>query len=406
MVGVPALALAALVGSAAYESTDRTVTVSVDGQPRQVSGASGSVGDVLAREGIVVGPQDLVSPPLPARVPDGAAITVRFARPLTLVVDGERRQVWVTATTVGEALQQAGVRADAAGVSPPPAQPLGREGAVVEVRPGAARAAGPDAGTGTGAPPATVGQVPDQGGSGAAASSPRRPSAPSVQRSTRERGPGAARDSGPSRSRTRPASADGRASSAREPEATGSGDPKPRRSGPARRNPAPSSPTPSSPTPSQSPRSTSQHPGPASTPPALPGSTTPTMASPLPTEPPSDLPTEPAPQPTQPAASLPTEPVPASSAPAPTPSPGGDAVIRVDPEPDWAALAACESGGDPTAVLPARRYGLFGIGNDDWALVGGTGFPFEASVEEQLARAKLLYQRRGAAAWPDCAHLF
>ena len=70
---------------------------------------------------------------------------------------------------------------------------------------------------------------------------------------------------------------------------------------------------------------------------------------------------------------------------------------------NWAALARCESGGNPTAVSSTGKYhGLYQFSVSTWAAVGGAGLPSEASAEEQTARAKMLYNRSGAGQWPHC----
>ena len=72
---------------------------------------------------------------------------------------------------------------------------------------------------------------------------------------------------------------------------------------------------------------------------------------------------------------------------------------------NWAALAQCESGGNPRAVNSAGYYGLYQFSLSTWASVGGTGNPIDASAEEQTYRAKVLYQRSGASPWPVCGPL-
>ena len=68
-----------------------------------------------------------------------------------------------------------------------------------------------------------------------------------------------------------------------------------------------------------------------------------------------------------------------------------------------AAIAACESGGDPTAVSADGTYrGLFQFDYGTWASVGGAGDPAAASVAEQVKRAKILYARSGSSPWPVC----
>lgn len=72
---------------------------------------------------------------------------------------------------------------------------------------------------------------------------------------------------------------------------------------------------------------------------------------------------------------------------------------------NWAALAQCESGGNPRAVNPAGYYGLYQFDLGTWASVGGSGNPIDASPAEQLYRAQRLYAGRGASPWPVCGPL-
>jgi soluble lytic murein transglycosylase-like protein len=66
------------------------------------------------------------------------------------------------------------------------------------------------------------------------------------------------------------------------------------------------------------------------------------------------------------------------------------------------AIAACESGGDPTAVNGAGYYGKYQFDLGTWQSVGGTGNPAEASEAEQDMRASMLYARAGSSPWPNC----
>ncbi|MFS2295511.1 MAG: transglycosylase family protein [Actinomadura sp.] len=72
---------------------------------------------------------------------------------------------------------------------------------------------------------------------------------------------------------------------------------------------------------------------------------------------------------------------------------------------NWAALAKCESGGNPKAVNPAGYYGLYQFSLATWQSVGGTGKPSDASPGEQTYRAQLLYNKvngRWQGQWPNC----
>jgi hypothetical protein len=66
------------------------------------------------------------------------------------------------------------------------------------------------------------------------------------------------------------------------------------------------------------------------------------------------------------------------------------------------AIAACESGGDPTAVNAAGYYGKYQFDLGTWASVGGSGNPADAPEAEQDYRASLLYSRAGSSPWPVC----
>lgn len=67
------------------------------------------------------------------------------------------------------------------------------------------------------------------------------------------------------------------------------------------------------------------------------------------------------------------------------------------------AIAACESGGNPSAISPGGTYrGKYQFDYGTWASVGGSGDPAAASEAEQDARAAALYAQRGAAPWPVC----
>jgi uncharacterized protein YabE (DUF348 family) len=108
-----ALVLVGLVGGVlAYFLAQKTVTLTVDGQVRHVSTYADTVGEVLDQAGLQTTSHDVVLPAPAQPVGDGGAIVVNRARPLELTVDGVQRQVYVTALSVDGALAQLGIRAD------------------------------------------------------------------------------------------------------------------------------------------------------------------------------------------------------------------------------------------------------------------------------------------------------
>jgi hypothetical protein len=67
-------------------------------------------------------------------------------------------------------------------------------------------------------------------------------------------------------------------------------------------------------------------------------------------------------------------------------------------------IAACESGGDPTAVSADGQYrGKYQFSLATWRKVGGSGDPAEASEAEQDKRAAMLLEQAGPASWPSCS---
>jgi hypothetical protein len=67
------------------------------------------------------------------------------------------------------------------------------------------------------------------------------------------------------------------------------------------------------------------------------------------------------------------------------------------------SIAACESGGDPTAVSSDGTYrGKYQFDYGTWESMGGSGDPAAAPESEQDYRAALLYASSGSSPWPIC----
>src|SRR6185312_1434516 len=105
LVGAILLALA-FAGSFAVV-VHKTVTLDVDGSPMTVSTMKSRVMDVVRENGFEVGERDDLYPAGDQPIHQADTIVLRRSRPLQVSMDGhESRQVWTTASTVDEALQQ------------------------------------------------------------------------------------------------------------------------------------------------------------------------------------------------------------------------------------------------------------------------------------------------------------
>ena len=129
-----AVVLAVVAGTTAFVTFDKTVQLSVDGRQTTVRSFARTVGDVLDSRGISVGEHDLVVPSPSTPLADRSRIVVRFGRPLDLTVDGRETRVWTTAQSVDEAMALMGLRTDRAYVSASRYEPIGRSGLSLAVR--------------------------------------------------------------------------------------------------------------------------------------------------------------------------------------------------------------------------------------------------------------------------------
>jgi len=116
-----------------YSSMSTEVRLSVDGKERTVSTMGDTVGDVLRDEGIEVSARDIVQPSVDSSVESGDRIAVRFSRPVELTVDGVTSTHWVTATDVEGALTQIGVGYDDSRLSTSRGTDIDRGGAAIDV---------------------------------------------------------------------------------------------------------------------------------------------------------------------------------------------------------------------------------------------------------------------------------
>jgi len=361
---VQGLALTGLVaGTVAFTSFDKSIDLVVDGQHREVHAFGSTVGDVLRSEGITVGGHDIVSPSTSAKVSDGTDVVVRYGRKLTVTIDGREREYWTTALNVDDALAQLGLRADSARLSVSRSLPLGRQGLSMELdtQKNVVLLVGGKKLTRT-TYAATVGQLLAE-------------------------------------ANIRPGKLDRLSEPLSEPISDGAQVRLDRvvqkRVLASRTLPFTTRSTSSSSLDKGTTKVTTKgRPGTAKVTylntyvnGRLTGHTL--LTTIVVSQPVTQL---------QQVGTRAPKPAPAPASSGSMPS-SGDGL-------NWAALAQCESGGNPRAVNPAGYYGLYQFSLSTWHGVGGSGNPIDASPAEQLKRAKILYARGGAGQWGCGQHLF
>jgi resuscitation-promoting factor RpfB len=363
-------------GAAAYVHSGKTVTLTVDGASRTVDADADTVQALLADEQVPVTSRDIVAPGLTAPLKDGQQVVVRYARPLTVTVDGLKRTYWTTALTVDDALNVLSIRADGARLSASRSMPLGRQGLVLAI-----------------STPKTVTLTAD-GRSRAVTTT-----AQTVAQLLAEQGVAVDGD---------------------DKLSVGAGDAvvnklavtvtriSHRRTALVETVPFGTVRTTSSRLYAGQTKVVTQ---------GKPGSrravydvvrtdgkkTAQTFVSATLVSAPVDqvveVGTKPKPKPATPTTT-------SGSGKGSGSGGGGGSVGGGVDGLNWPALAKCESGGNPRAVNPAGYYGLYQFSLATWHRVGGSGNPIDASPAEQLYRAKLLYKSGGAGQWGCGRHLF
>ena len=364
------LTLVALVGGAsAWSMTGKTVTLSVDGATQAVATHGSTVRDVLDAAHLTVGAHDLLAPAVGTKVQDGAKVVLRRGREVSVAIDGAQRTVWVTATSVAEALDQIGVRAQGAVLSADRSRAIPLRGFALDVRlPKHVQVLFAGKVRETTSTDRTVGEVLRRVNIHLTAGDRTNvPTTTAVQDGqvisvTRVDGRRVSEDVQlPFRTEEHPDSSlfTGQTRIA-EPGSVGivhnsylltytNGRLTGRHLESSRRTASPRA--------------------------RIIGVGTKSQPAPV--------------------AAPPSAPVPAQTSRVAVSSSSGGL--------NWGALANCESGGDPRAVSGSGSFrGLYQFSIGTWQSVGGSGDPIDASSGEQTHRAELLYQREGRAPWPVC----
>ena len=126
--------LALTTGTAAALTMDKTITIMVDDEQRTIHTFASSVAGALESAGLRVGDQDTLAPTVSSAVEDGSHIVLKRGRPLILTVDGTQHEVWTTALTVENALEQVGMPSRDMELSADPSRHIPLEGMALVVR--------------------------------------------------------------------------------------------------------------------------------------------------------------------------------------------------------------------------------------------------------------------------------
>ncbi len=103
-----------LVGIAAFFGLRKTITLSVDGETRQVTTYAFRVADLLGSQSIALSTTDLVSPTLSSWLKNGQAVTLIRAIPVQILADGKNSSLYSAERVPSSLLSEAGIIISAA----------------------------------------------------------------------------------------------------------------------------------------------------------------------------------------------------------------------------------------------------------------------------------------------------
>ncbi|MGN1386332.1 MAG: ubiquitin-like domain-containing protein [Bacillus sp. (in: firmicutes)] len=94
------------IGLTFYQSTKKTVALTIDGEEKTVSTHAKTVQDLLNDLNITVAEHDYLQPEADTELSEELEITWMPASQVTLTIDGEPLEIWTTTKTVGEFLEE------------------------------------------------------------------------------------------------------------------------------------------------------------------------------------------------------------------------------------------------------------------------------------------------------------
>jgi len=122
------------LATAGVAAASSSVTLTVDGEPEQVFTFAQTVQEVLDDRGIEVSDDDLVVPGPASELSDGTEIAVAFARDVTVTVDGVTEELTTTALSVDQLLGELGLRGANVTTTVSRSAGIARDGLSLQVR--------------------------------------------------------------------------------------------------------------------------------------------------------------------------------------------------------------------------------------------------------------------------------
>ena len=104
------LVISIAIGTLFYQGTKQAVTVIIDGQEKVVRTHATTVDEILKELEITVKAKDYIYPSKNSLVNDDVQVVWKPAHQVRVIQDGKVTKVWTTATTVGELLKEQGIK--------------------------------------------------------------------------------------------------------------------------------------------------------------------------------------------------------------------------------------------------------------------------------------------------------
>lgn len=106
IVSASLVVFAAACGFIAYETTKKTVALTIDGQEKVIKTHASTIQDIFDDLDISLRSEDYVFPSVNTEVKDNTEIVYEPAKQVKVVTDNEKKTIWTAAKTVGDVLKE------------------------------------------------------------------------------------------------------------------------------------------------------------------------------------------------------------------------------------------------------------------------------------------------------------